>query len=402
MAIKPFRAWRPAKDKVHLVASRSYVTYTPAQLRRKLEENPYTFLHIIHPDGTSRMVRTELDARFQKVRERFHEFCDEGVLLREERPAFYIYEQITPTYTSIGVIAGVPVTDYHEKRIKKHEQTLTKREALFARYLSVTGINAEPVLLSTKTRNLTTVLRNLVKGTDPDYDFSTANKHRHKLWIASETLTIERITKAVGDQNLYIADGHHRSASSALIAEQILHGPGNHFMALVVDPESLHIHNYDRAVRDMGNITVKQLLEQLASSSCRVEEVDKHATPDAGSVIMLTPINRYRITLPKNQASSAQDATDAALLNDQILRPYLGIADVRNDKRIQFIPGDGTPNNLQLLLDQEKIAIGFWMHPVPFDQLTEVADENGIMPPKSTWIEPKLRSGLTIYSLMDE
>lgn len=400
MAIKPFRAWRPAKDKVHLVASRSYVTYTPAQLRRKLEENPYTFLHIIHPDGTSRMIRTELDARFKKVRERFHEFCNEGVLERDPEPSFYIYEQITPVQRSIGVVAGVAVTDYHEKRIKKHEQTLTRREALFARYLKVTGINAEPVLLSTKSNKLSKVLQKLVDTKEPHYDFSTTNKHRHKVWVISEPSECDLIQNAVGDEDLYIADGHHRSASSALVADLPTGGPSDHFMAMVVDPESLHIRNYDRAIRDMGGITVKQLLESVGET-CKVEEVGPKAKPRAGSVIMLTSTKRYRITFKQIQGMSASERTDAAMLSSQVLTPVVGIKDLRNDNRIQFIPGDGGPYKLQYLLDLEKILVGFWMHPVPFEQLTDVADENGIMPPKSTWIEPKLRSGLTIYSLMD-
>lgn len=401
MAIKPFRAWRPAKDKVHLVASRSYVTYTPAQLRRKLEENPFTFLHIIHPDGTARMVRTELEARFLKVKERFHDFCADGILSRDETPAFYVYEQITPTHSSIGVVAGVPVTDYHEQRIKKHEQTLTKRESLFARYLKITGINAEPVLLSTKSSNLSQLLHSVVQNSVPHYDFSTTNKHRHRLWVVDDPMSVERISKAVGDQNLYIADGHHRSASSALIAEGSVSGPADHFMALVVDPESLYIRNYDRAVRNMGDVTVKSLLDKV-KKTCKVEEVSADSPPRAGSVIMISPTRRYRITFPEDPQMSASDSTDAALLNNHILIPVLGMEDLRVEKRIRFIPGDGTPKALVDLLDQEKIELGFWMHPVPFDQLTAVADENGIMPPKSTWIEPKLRSGLTIYSLMDE
>jgi len=400
MAIKPFRAWRPAKDKVHLVASRSYVSYTPAQLRRKLDENPFTFLHIIHPDGTAKLLRSEVDTRFKKVRERFNEFCDEEILQREEQAAFYVYEQITPSRSSIGVVAGVPVTDYHEERIKKHEQTLTVREALFARYLKITGINAEPVLLSTKEPLLTQVLRSCVKDVLPHYDFTTTNRHRHVVWAITDKKTISKITKAVGEQELYIADGHHRSASSALVAGN-QPGPADHFMAMIVDSESLHIRNYDRAVKNMNGKTVIQLIKAL-EGSCKVKEVTAKADPKAGSVIMLTPTKRYRITFPKSKVRSAAAGTEAALLSEYLLEPILGMQDLRTEKRIQFIPGDGTPRKLDLLLDHEKVEIAFWLPPVRFEQLTAVADENGIMPPKSTYIEPKLRSGLTIYSLNDE
>lgn len=401
MAIKPFRAWRPASDKVHLVASRSYVTYTPAQLRRKLDENPFTFLHIIHPDGSAKLVRSKVDERFAKVRKRFIEFCENDILVREDKPAFYVYEQITPSNTSIGVVAGVPVTDYHEERIKKHEQTLTKREALFARYLKVTGINAEPVLLSTRKEKLSQVLRSVVKNLAPQYDFTTTNRHRHVVWAITDEKLIKKIAKTVGNQELYIADGHHRSASSALIGTGSRGTAADHFMAMIVDPDSLHIRNYDRAIKSLEGKSIRQILSSV-KRTCTVKEVGPRSKPKPGTVIMLTPTKRYEIRFPKNKKRSAAENTEAGLLNSFILEPIFGMQDLRTDDRITFIPGDGTPHKLLNLLDKEKVEVAFWLCPVRFEQLTDVADENGIMPPKSTYIEPKLRSGLTIYSLTDQ
>ena len=172
-------------------------------------------------------------------------------------------------------------------------------------------------------------------------------------------------------------------------------------MAMIVDEESLHIRNYDRAIKDLGGKTVRQVLQEL-KKSCKVEEIGDRAKPLPGTAIMLSPTKRYRITFPKDARRSASENTEASLLSEYLLYPILGMGDLRSEPRIRFIPGDGTPRKLDELLENEKIELAFWMPPVQFDQLTAVADENGIMPPKSTYIEPKLRSGLVIYSLTDE
>ena len=291
MAIKPFRAWRPSKDKVHLVASRSYVSYTPAQLRRKLDENPYTFLHIIHPDGTAKLLRSELDTRFRKVRQKFKAFCAEGILKREAKPALYVYEQVMQDHSCIGVIAGVPVTDYHEARIKKHEQTLTKRESLFARYLRITGINAEPVLLSTKRSGLSKTLRRSIRSKPPLYDYTTTNKHRHKLWCLEDQESIARIVKEIGDRELYIADGHHRSASSALLSGGGENKPSDHFMAMGYEnrgeydfvAEKLRAYHFEHADdANLPKIFISELLTEQFSDELQdiIQGLDEQVSED--------------------------------------------------------------------------------------------------------------------------
>jgi uncharacterized protein (DUF1015 family) len=402
--IRPFRAWRPTPDKAHLVGSRSYVSYSPEQLREKLAGNPYSYLHIIHPDPDGDGSRSRHE-RFMQVRRKFQEFVDKGWIVQDERPAMYLYEQSRKGLLSRGVIAAVHVGDYRCGRVKVHEHTLSAREELFKHYLDVTGVNAEPVLLAAPgTIDLDAAIAPLC-ATRPDFDFSTTDRVRHRLWCIHDEGLLRTIDERIKTcEALYIADGHHRMASSARLAEKygvMDHDPKSWCLALIVPEEHLHIHNFDRAVTSLGGMDTDELLAALAQvGPLHPLEGTPDTPPKKGTVHVCTRKGWYALGLPLPMGTNDPAALlDASVLSDTVLGPVLGIRDLRTDPHVKFVPGTSGPQALEAMIRNGEAAVAFSLRPVSFAELRAVADSGGCMPPKSTYIEPKLRSGLTIYPL---
>ncbi|HEY0978168.1 MAG TPA: DUF1015 domain-containing protein [Flavobacteriales bacterium] len=404
--LRPFRAWRPTPDKAHLVGSRSYVSYTDDQLRDKLDGNPYSYLHIIHPDhgNDAHLSRQE---RFARVRRKFDEFVGEGWLKRDEIPCIYVYEQSKVGSLSRGIIAGIHVGDYRAGRVKVHEHTLQAREELFKEYLDITGVNAEPVLLAAPGSHELDTLISAVVLDRPHFDFTTTDKVRHRLWCVPEGNFTERMqAHFAAIDAVYIADGHHRFASSARLAEArgaFAEHPKAWCLAFIVPEEHLHIHNFDRAVTSLGGMDTDELLKALSEvGTLKPSPHAPTAFPDPGQVHVCTRQGWFNLTLPipGDQASPA-DRLDASVLSDAVLAPVLGIQDLRTDPHVKFIPGIQGVKTLERMVREGEAAVAFHLRPVSFDELKAVADSGGCMPPKSTYIEPKLRSGLTVYPLED-
>ena len=403
---RPFRAWRPVADKAHLVASRSYVSYSEEKLLEKLIGNPFSFLHVIHPDhgSTETLSRTQ---RFANVRRKWNEFVGEGWYVRDELPSVYLYEQIRPGSTSRGLIGAVSVGDYRGGRVKVHEHTLQQREELFKDYLDATGINAEPVLLAApKESGLMDAAPDLW-NTRPTYDFSTTDRVRHRLWAVQDAASIATLCACFNKtEALYIADGHHRMASSARLAESkgaFADAPKAWCLAFVVPEEHLHIHNFDRAVTSLNGMDTGEFLKALIKVGPLTELSEAPSSPPVHGVVNIcTRQGWYGMKLPvPGLHSSAADALDASVLSARVLDPVLGIHDLRTDPHVKFIPGTAGVAELERMVRDGEAAVAFNLRPVDFDELRAVADTGGCMPPKSTYIEPKLRSGLTVYSLED-
>ncbi len=403
IALRPFRAWRPVASKAHLVGSRTYVSYTPEELAQRLADNPHSFLHVLRPDdaASEQLTRSE---RFHRVRMAFKRFCDHGTMVRDEAPAILLYEQSAHGNISRGIIAGVSVQDYRDGKIKVHEQTLTARENLFAEYLGSTGINAEPVLLTTPEGAAWEATLDPLLATRPDLDFRTNDRVRHRLWTIRDERMKEQLQRAFAKiPALYIADGHHRLASSARLAEA--NGctdvdPAMWCLAFIVPRSHLYIYNFDRAITDLGTQSESAFLESLG----KVGRVEAVAAPWSGpGVISVRTRGGWHVLhLPSPAASlSAAQRLDAARLSELVLGPVLDIRDLRTDQRVKFIPGIAGTSELDRMVEAGEAAVAFHLHPVNFGELKEVADTMGTMPPKSTYIEPKLRSGLVVYSLED-
>lgn len=404
--LRPFRAWRPVPDKAHLVASRSYVSYSEEKMRDKLIGNPYSFLHVIHPDH-GRDEHLSRPQRFANVRRKWNDFVGEGWYLRDEQDCIYLYEQSRRGLMSRGIIGAVSVGDYRGGKIKVHELTLQNREELFKDYLNATGINAEPVLLAAPGAHELDVAMEGIWHARPTYDFSTTDMVRHRVWAVNEPRIIAAVQKQFERiEALYIADGHHRLASSARLAESIgafAEHPKAWCLAFIVPQEHLHIRNFDRAVTSLGGMDTAEFLDALrevgpldALSAAPV------SAPPHGTVYVCTRQGWYALVLPEPlENADAADRLDASVLSDKVLDPVLGIHDLRTDPHVKFVPGTYGVTELERMVRAGEAAAAFNLRPVSFGELKAVADSGGCMPPKSTYIEPKLRSGLTVYSLED-
>ena len=396
--IKPFCAIRPTIDKVHLVASRSYISYNKRALEAKLSSNPYSFIHIINPEfGKEKTAKPNSKELFLKVKERFNEFVEEGIFKKDESPNFYVYEQIKNGKSITGIIALASAIDYGKGFIKKHEQTLSKRESLFCEYLKVCDIHAEPVLLSYPDHDWLNGFMKTIKTLRPEYDFSTSNKVRHRLWLVDKNEDIQNIETSFEDvAALYIADGHHRSASAYLLSQQSNfkeNHPYNYFLSYLVPESDLQIFEYNRVVKDLNGLSKDAFLDKVGQHFI-IEKSTKKLEPKEKGELSLYVDNQWFILNRKRKG----EELDADILNKFILNPVLNIVDLRNDKRVGFIGGENASQKMQEAVDSKKFKAAFGLFPVSIEDLKKVADNDQIMPPKSTYIEPKLRSGLTIYS----
>ncbi len=406
--IHPFKAVRPTRDKAQLVSTRPLAAYRKHILRAKLDENPYTFLHIIHPEGDrGHLAKTNSDERFDSVKNRFDAFVQEGILIQDTQPTCYIYRQTKGNHAFTGVIAGASIDEYYANSIKKHEATLTSRETMFTNYLNHTGFNAEPVLLAHEhSDELDSFLDHQMK-VRPEYEFSTTDKIKHEVWNIphKDVPQLQRIYEPIN--KLYIADGHHRTASSARLKETkkalgeqhfINH---DYFLAYLIDEQKLEIIAFNRLVKTLNGLTISKFLDQL-QEKFTITSLKKERNPDhEHELICLLDKKAYALEVKPEllQKKDVVKNLDAQLLTDYILSPILGINDLKTSKEIDFIPGTKSLKQLQAIMQKEDFKIGFVLYPIHMDQVKAVADENKIMPPKSTWVEPKMRSGLTIYRI---
>ncbi len=404
--IKGFRAFRPPQERVHLVSSRSYVAYKGEALNNKLKGNPFSYIHIINPEHEethqSAPFSNEL---FQKIRLKFEEFIDYGNFIQDEEESLYLYRQEKEDRVFVGIIALVSVKDYREGRILKHEDTIARREERFMRYLDITNIHAEPVLLTYPDISEVEQLMQDVQKMDHEYNFTTVDEANHKLWKISNPEQLELIEKEFGKiDKAYIADGHHRCSSSALLAsKRELDGEEDgsaYFMSMLIPESHLHIVDFNRLVRGLNGLSKEGFLEKLNERFLVTEVHHKQYQPRAHHEIGLyIDETWYRLepSLYFYNANDPVDSLDAQILSKNILEPILGVEDLKTDERVRFISGSEGVEALENEVDSGKFDMAFNLYPVDVQELKAVADAGKIMPPKTTWIEPKLRSGLTIY-----
>jgi len=399
--VRPFKAIRPTRDKANLVATRSYLSYSDETLKEKLEHNPFTFLHIINPDYKDEIKKKGIE-KFNAVRKRFNNFQKAGFLITETAESFYIYQQTNENQTFEGIIGSTAVADYLSGNIKKHEHTITAREKMFTNYLDTTGFNAEPVLLCHQKNIVITTLIQNYKATRAEYEFATTDTTIHKLWLVNSSKDINIITDSFASiDNLYIADGHHRSASSALLAQNSNKKNSQYFMSLLIDENQLNIINYNRLIKHTNGLTSYELIAKIEKSYTVIEKGSTPYSPTlTDEISMYLRGDWYSlIALPANIKQDCVSKLDPAILSNNILAPILNITDEKTDENISFEAGTTPLSIIKNKIDSGEYEVAFILKPIPISALKEVADNNRFMPPKSTYIEPKLRSGLTIYSL---
>ncbi len=408
--IKPFKAIRPTKDKVSYVASRSYENYSTKELNAILSYNPFSFLHIINP-GFKFDKKVSGRARFNLVHNRYLEFLEDNILMKDVKDSFYIYKVEKNNYSCCGFFCATSVVDYINDVIKKHESTLQPREELFADYLKTVKFNAEPVLMTYPDNDLVGTIIEKETKKEPEYLFTTTDKITHYLWAVSDEKTVNSLQKEFEKiDSLYIADGHHRSASSNLLAEisnknnpqHTGKEPYNFFMSYLIPESAIKIYEFNRMVKDLNGLTKKEFLVQL-DESFRIENKGGilYKPSRKHHFSMYLDGEFYSLYLRKKvyKFTDVLSELDTQILFKTVLEPILGIKDLRNDKRIKY--GHGKYNVIKLKdeIDNGKFTVGFSLVPITIGEIKGIADAGLIMPPKSTYIEPKLRSGLTIYEL---
>ncbi|WP_396162237.1 DUF1015 domain-containing protein [Flavobacterium sp.] len=403
--IRPFKAVRPAPDKVALVTCRTYDEYSSAELAAWLSFNPYSFLHVIHP-AYAHAQKITLDKRFKGVAHKYQDFKDEEILINEEQPVFYLYEIQSKGQLFTGIIAGASIADYQNGLLKKHEDTLQYRVELFKDYLHQTHFNTEPVLITYPDSIEINTFISLQKKHEPIYSFATPNKEKHTLWKLDTQTEIDWLIEHFEKiPNLYIADGHHRSASAELLYEQEKHlGNPNlkYFMSFLMAESNVKIYEYNRLIRDLNGWSKEEFITKLANHFIILTKDQELWKPQNKFEFGMYLDGSFFALFYKHEnlnESSILDSLDAQILYDKVLQPLLGIEDLRNDERIDYIPGKQSIAVIKELIDEGEFEVGFMLYPSDIKEIKALADNNLIMPPKSTYIEPKFRSGLVVYEL---
>jgi uncharacterized protein (DUF1015 family) len=405
--IRSFQALRPLAERVKQVASVPYDVVNTPEARALAADNPLSFLHVSRPeidlpDGTDPYS----DQVYRKALDNYERLRNECPLETEDVPSIYLYRQIMGEHEQIGVVACCSIDDYDQDIIRKHERTRRDKEDDRTRHMLVLRAQTGPVFLTYRaSRDIDTMVMETTMA-NAIFDFTVDDGIQHTVWRVPDPV---RFVHAFRDiPFLYIADGHHRAASAARaraeLKEQSFGHTGdeeyNFFLAVMFPDDQLQILPYNRVVRDLNGLSQEQFLEAVRRSF----DVNEggNATPDSrGKWNMYLAGQWYTLTLaagsPQPQGTVA--ALDVSLLQDRLLDPILGIKDVRTDKRIDFIGGSRGTKELEKLVDEGKAAVAFSLHPTTIEELLRVSDAGEIMPPKSTWFEPKLRDGLLIHTI---
>ena len=405
----PFKAVRPTRAIVGLVASRSYQSYTIDERESRMDYNPFSFLHIVNPGYKYDQVITG-EERYKLVRNRYLEFKEDNVFITDDKPSFYVYKIVNRHgHTFNGIIAATSAEDYEKDIIKKHEDTIESREETFKSYLNTVGFNAEPVLLTyPDNKNISEIIKETQKK-HAEFEFTMTYRDTHLLWKVDD----ESVIKLIQDEfdkmkTIYIADGHHRSASSALLAKELKASnpkhngrePYNFFMSYLIPESQLKIYEFNRLVKDLNGLTKEQFLTKLdpvfrieIKGSQMYQPTKKHHF----CMYLDGEFYALRIRKTRFEALTPLDELDTQLLYNKILKPILGISDLRNDNRIHYSHTKSGLVTMKNFVDSGEYKVGFGLVPIDIEEMKTIADEGLTMPPKSTYILPKLRSGVTIY-----
>ncbi|OIQ29018.1 MAG: hypothetical protein BM564_07335 [Bacteroidetes bacterium MedPE-SWsnd-G2] len=403
--IKPFKAVRPTRDKVSLVAARAYQTYTQSERNARLDNNPYSFLHIVNP-GYKFAKEISGKERYQLVKNRYLEFKEENVFKQDSKPHYYIYKIVDREDRVFnGIIAAASIEDYKANIIKKHEDTIEERELVFKDYLDTVGFNAEPVLLTYPDNKTIAQVIKTVQAERAEFEFTTTFRDTHYLWLIETPEQINILEDEFAKMDtIYIADGHHRSASSYLLSEEKNASNNidsyNFFMSYLIPESELKIYEFNRTIKDLNGLSKEEFLIKL-DTYFRIENRGNHLYKPhkKNHFCMYLDGDFYSLHLRKSvyKSDNALDALDPQILYNTILNPILGIKDLRNNSRIRYSHGKNDIVNIKSMIDNGEFAVGFNFFAVSIEEFKTIADQGLTMPPKSTFILPKLRSGVTIY-----
>lgn len=411
--IKPFKGIRPPQELVEQVASRPYDVLNSAEAREEAEGNEKSLYHIIKPEIDFPVGTDEHDEKvYAKAAENFKLFQEKGWLVQDQKESYYVYAQTMNGKTQYGLVVGAYVPDYMNGVIKKHELTRRDKEEDRMKHVRVNNANIEPVFFAyPDNAELDKIVAKYAART-PEYDFVAKNDgFGHTFWIIDDDADIARITELfAGMPSLYIADGHHRSAAAALVgAEKAKQNPAhkgdeeyNYFMAVCFPANQLTIIDYNRVVKDLNGLSEDEFLAKLDKNFIVEEKGTEIYKPEALHNFALYLGGKWYSLTAKQGTYNDSDpigVLDVTISSNLILDEILGIKDLRSDKRIDFVGGIRGLGELKSRVDSGEMKVALALYPVSMKQLIDIADTGNIMPPKTTWFEPKLRSGLVIHNL---
>ncbi|MCD4702034.1 MAG: DUF1015 family protein [Candidatus Aegiribacteria sp.] len=411
VTVRPFNGLRPVKELAEKIASPPYDVLDSDEARAIVIKNPLSFLRVVKPEvDLDQSVDLYDSTVYEQGAFNLRHLMEHGEMIQEIKPAFYFYSQIMGDHSQVGLVATVSAEDYRNNLIKKHEFTRKVKEEDRIRHIETQNAQCGPVFLTyPDVPEFDALQRRICAETDPEYDFKSSDGIRHILWLVNKDQDIETIERIFRDiPSLYVADGHHRSAAGTIVAERRrkdnIHHMGteeyNYFLAVIFPKSQMKIMAYNRVVTDLNGNSENEFMD-IIREKFRVTE-NAVPSPDCRLKYSMYLDGKWHWLEPKDGSFPASDpvkSLDASILQENLLSPVLGIDDPRTSDRIKFVGGIRGTVELEGLVDSGRYKVAFSLFPTSIDQLIEVAQSGNVMPPKSTWFEPKLRSGMIVHLL---
>ncbi len=408
--LHPFKGYRPTKELCSKVAALPYDVMSSAEAREMVKNDPYSFLHVDRaevdlPAGTD----IYSDEVYKKAADNLNSMIADGIYIQDSEPVLYVYRLTMNGRSQTGLVGCSAIDEYIEGKIKKHELTRADKEEDRIRHVDSCNANTGPIFLTYRGKAEIDKIIAEVTSAPAEYDFTSEDGVSHTVWVISDKAVIDSLVKLfAGVDSLYIADGHHRNASAVKVGIKRREAAGsysgeeefNFYLSVLFPADQLHIMDYNRVVKDLNGMSADELFAAL-SEKFDIEETDGICSPEKAHTFgMYIGKKWYRLTAkPHIIKDDAVDGLDVSILQNEVLSPMLGIGDPRTDKRIDFVGGIRGLSELEKRVDSGEMTLAFSMYPTSMDELMAIADSGKIMPPKSTWFEPKLRSGIFVHKL---
>lgn len=411
--VRPFMGYRPAKELCNKVAALPYDVMTSDEAREMVKGNPYSFLHVDKaeidlPENTDHYS----DEVYNKAKDNLYKMIEDGVYIQDKEPVFYIYRLTMNGKSQTGLVACTSIDEYIENKIKKHELTRADKEEDRIRHVDTCNANTGPIFLTYKNKeSIDAIINDCVKN-EPIYDFVAEDGVAHTVWLINNSETMKSLVEEFRDiQALYIADGHHRNASAVKVGlKRRKENPNytgeeefNYYLSVIFPSNQLYIMDYNRVVRDLNGYSKEEFIAKISENFEMNEYTGEGCCKpyEKHSFGMYLDKKWYLIKARDCiiDESDSVACLDVSILQKELLSPILGIGDPRTDNRIDFVGGIRGLEELERRVDNGEMKVAFSMYPTTMEQLMNIADDNKIMPPKSTWFEPKLRSGIFVHSL---
>lgn len=392
--IQPFNALRPNPQFIQDVIAPPYDVINREQAAEFAHNKPNNILHVSKAEiDLPKDADPYSDSTYQLAQKKLSQLCQENILIQDEQPCYYLYQIESPHHTQTGLVCGVSVDAYNTNRVRKHEHTRPQKEIDRCRLMTVTQAQTGPVILSYPDQKALRTLWETRQAEPPDVSVKDAQGLTHRVWLIRQQTDV--ITQHFDAMDaLYIADGHHRCAAAARVAQALGSQASHYFLAALFPESELHILGYHRVVRDLNGLSLAALLEQCGARYFVSKAMGPVLPEQPGEVGLYAEHSWYRLTYRGQPAH-----LDAEQLSQSILAPILGITDIRSDSRIDFVGGFDSTHIIEDRVNAGEMAVGFTLYPTQMSDIVHIADQGGVMPPKSTWFEPKLADGLFVRSL---